>query len=65
MTEAPIKTAGNANINICTACFLNMYQSELNALSNIKGGKNISKMPLGSIFDIVVIDYPRIPIFGE
>lgn len=53
MKEAPTSTAGNAKIKICVACFLNMYQSELNPLSNIKGGKNINKIPLGSIVDIV------------
>lgn len=51
--DAPTRTQGNANMNICVACFLNIYQSELNPLSNIKGGKNISRMPRGSILDIV------------
>lgn len=63
--DAPTRTAGNANIKICIACFLKTYQSELNALSNISGGKNINKIPRGSICDIVSIDYPIIPISFE
>jgi hypothetical protein len=42
-----------------------MYQSELNPLSKIKGGKNISKIPFGSMLDIVLIDYPIIPMSLE
>jgi hypothetical protein len=63
--EAPTNTAGNAKIKICIACFLKMYQSELNALSKIKGGRKINSMPLGSIFDIVLIDYPIMPMSFE
>jgi hypothetical protein len=32
MMEAPISTAGKASRKICVACFLKVYQSELNAL---------------------------------
>jgi hypothetical protein len=39
-----------------------MYQSELNELSNISGGKNINKIERGSIYDIVFIDYPMTPV---
>ena len=52
-------------MNIWVACFRNMYQSELKPLSNIKGGRNINSIPRGSIFDIVFIDYPIIPISLE
>lgn len=63
--EAPMRTAGKASRNICVACFLKMYQSELNPLSNMSGGKNSNRIPLGSILDTAVMDYPRIPILGE
>jgi hypothetical protein len=39
-----------------------MYQSELNELSKINGGKNINKIERGSIYDIVLIDYPITPV---
>lgn len=53
ISDAPTRTQGNASMNICVACFLKMYQSELNPLSNIRGGKNINRMPRGSMLDIV------------
>lgn len=65
MREAPIRTAGKASKNICVACFLKMYQSELNPLSNMSGGKKINRIPLGSILDTASIDYPRMPISLE
>lgn len=40
-----------------------MYQSELNELSKINGGKNINKIERGSIYDIVLIDYPITPVW--
>jgi len=63
--DAPTSTAGKAKMNICNDCFLKMYQSELNALSNMRGGKKMSRIPRGSIYDIVLIDYPIIPISFE
>jgi hypothetical protein len=61
IAKALTNTEGNARINICTDCFLKMYQSELNAPSKINGGKNISKIPRGSIYEIVMIDSPTTP----
>ena len=55
------KTEGNARINIWTACFLKMYQSELNAPSKINGGRKISRIPLGSISEMVMIESPITP----
>lgn len=61
MNRALSKTEGKAKINIWYDCFLNIYQSELNAPSKIKGGRNISNIPLGFIYDIVFIDSPMTP----
>jgi hypothetical protein len=58
---ALIRTEGNAKINICTACFLNTYQSEFNELSKIRGGKKMSKIPRGSIYAVDYIDSPMTP----
>lgn len=52
-------------MNICTDCFLKMYQSEFNELSKIKGGKKINKIPLGSVLDIYWMDSPMMPVWGE
>lgn len=60
--RAPTNTAGKASMNICTDCFLKMYQSELKELSKISGGKKMSKMPCGSIEEICLIDYPITPV---
>lgn len=62
MMRAPTSTAGNASINICTDCFLKMYQSELKELSKMRGGRKISNMPCGSMDDICLIDYPMMPV---
>jgi hypothetical protein len=62
MVNALTKTAGKARINIWMDCFLKMYQSELNELSKIRGGRKISKISRGSIFDICLIDYPMMPV---
>jgi len=61
MISALTNTDGKARINIWDACFLNTYQSELKELSNIKGGRNISNIPRGSMLDIVYIELPIIP----
>ena len=55
------KTEGNARMNIWTDCFLKMYQSELNAPSKINGGRKISRIPLGSISEMVMIESPITP----
>lgn len=60
--KAPISTAGKASMNIWTDCFLNIYQSELNELSKMSGGRKISKIPCGSIEEICFIDYPITPV---
>ena len=62
MMRAPTSTAGKANINIWMDCFLKIYQSELNELSKIRGGKNINSIDLGSIKEIFLIDYPMMPV---
>jgi hypothetical protein len=61
MINALIKTEGKAKMKIWTACFLKMYQSELKAPSKMRGGKKMSRMPLGSISEIVMMDSPMTP----
>lgn len=61
IAKALTNTEGNAKMNIWTDCFLKIYQSELNAPSKINGGKKISKIPRGSIYEIVMIDSPMTP----
>ena len=61
MSSALTKTEGNAKMNICTDCFLKMYQSELKAPSKISGGKKRRRIPLGSIYEIVMMDSPMTP----
>jgi hypothetical protein len=56
MRNALTSTEGKAKMKIWTACFLKMYQSELNAPSKMRGGKKMSRMPLGSISEIVMMD---------
>ena len=42
-----------------------MYQSELKELSKISGGKNMRRIPRGSMDDIYSIDLPMMPKSGE
>lgn len=65
MSEAPMSTAGKARMKIWVACFLKMYQSELNPLSKISGGRKISRMLLGSILAMVLMDSPMTPMSLE
>jgi len=63
--NALIRTEGKARMNICTACFRNTYQSELNELSKMSGGRKIKRMPLGSILLVASIESPIIPRLSE
>ena len=38
-----------------------MYQSELKAPSKMSGGKNMRRIPLGSIYEMAVMDSPMTP----
>lgn len=64
-TNALTNTEGKARIKICPTCFLNTYQSELKELSKISGGKNMRRIPLGSIPEVASIESPIIPRFYE
>lgn len=65
MMNALTRTEGNASMNIWTACFRKTYQSELNELSKMRGGKKIKRIPLGSIPEVASIESPIIPNFYE
>lgn len=65
MMSAPTSTAGKAKIKIWTDCFLKMYQSELNELSKMSGGKNINKIEWGFIVEMYFNDYPKIPVYSD
>lgn len=65
MMSALISTEGKAKIKICTACFLKTYQSELNELSKISGGRKINKIPRGSIPEVASIESPMMPKLYE
>lgn len=64
-TNAPIITQGKAKIKICADCFLKTYQSELNELSKMRGGRKIRSIPLGSISDVASNESPMIPRLSE
>lgn len=59
--KALTKTDGKAKIKIWTDCFLKMYQSELKAPSKMSGGKKIRSIPLGSIYEMVIMESPMTP----
>lgn len=61
MIRALISTEGKAKMKICTACFLKTYQSELNELSKISGGRKINNIPLGSMPEVASIESPMMP----
>ena len=65
INRALMRTAGNARINIWIDCFLKMYQSELKELSKMRGGRKMSKIPLGSMDDICLIELPTMPRLYE
>ena len=65
MMKALTSTEGKARINICTACFLKTYQSELNELSKIRGGKKMRRIPRGSMPEVAYIESPIMPKLYE
>ena len=65
IAKAPTRTQGKAKMKICADCLLKTYQSELKELSKIRGGKNIRRIPLGSIPDVASIESPMIPRLSE
>ena len=52
MREAQTKEDKTPSIKLCPASFLNVCHSVLKALSKIRHGKKIARMPLGSTFVI-------------
>lgn len=59
--NALTKTDGKAKIKIWTDCFLKMYQSELKAPQKMSGGKKMRRIPLGSIYEMAIMESPITP----
>ena len=59
--EAQTKEDKTPSIKLCPASFLKVCHSVLNALSKIRHGKKIARMPLGSTFVIKCVACPIIP----
>ena len=55
--EASI-THGKPRIKVCSICFFSICHYDLNALSNIRAGRNIARIPLGLSRLIIRNDYP-------